>query len=64
MSLGSDINSNLYTGRKGLLEWLNGNFNLNYTKIEQVSTGAAFLLILSTIHPVNKKNNKGKSAPK
>lgn len=37
--------------RQDLLKWLNEKFNLNYEKVEQVCTGAAFCLIMDNLFP-------------
>ncbi|KAF5362740.1 hypothetical protein D9758_011710 [Tetrapyrgos nigripes] len=49
------------TSRVDLLEWLNNLLQINYTKIEQCGTGAAYCQILDSIYgdlPLNKVNWK------
>jgi len=38
-------------GRKALLDWLNGFLQLNYTKIEQLASGAAYCQLFDALHP-------------
>jgi RP/EB family microtubule-associated protein len=40
-----------FVGRGELLEWLNSLLQIQYTKIEQTSNGAAFCQVLDAIHP-------------
>jgi len=40
-----------FVGRGELLRWLNSFLDLNYAKIEQVCSGAAFCQILDALHP-------------
>jgi RP/EB family microtubule-associated protein len=40
-----------FTGRKELLEWLNSFLELEYTKVEQVASAAAFCQLMDALHP-------------
>jgi RP/EB family microtubule-associated protein len=40
-----------FVGRGELLEWLNSLLQIQFTKIEQTSNGAAFCQVLDAIHP-------------
>ncbi len=40
-----------FVGRKGLLNWLNDFLQLDYTKVEQVASGAAHCQLMDAIHP-------------
>eukprot|EP00727_Mastigamoeba_balamuthi_P012496 m51a1_g787 putative microtubule-associated protein rp eb family member 1 isoform x1 (303) ;mRNA; f:627354-628702 len=40
-----------FVSRKELLQWLNDLLQLNYTKVEQVCSGAAFCQIMDALHP-------------
>lgn len=49
-----------FVGRAELLEWVNDLLKINYTKVEDMSNGAAFCQIIDAIHPgtVHMKNVK------
>lgn len=49
-----------FVGRAELLEWVNDLLKINYTKVEDMSNGAAFCQIIDAIHPgtVHLKNVK------
>jgi RP/EB family microtubule-associated protein len=40
-----------YVGRKGLLGWLNEFLQLDYSKVEQVASGAAHCQLMDAIFP-------------
>jgi hypothetical protein len=40
-----------FVGRKELLDWLNGFLQLNYEKVEQVASGAAFCQLMDAMYP-------------
>lgn len=40
-----------FVGRGELLEWVNDLLKINYSKVEDVSNGAAFCQIIDAIHP-------------
>lgn len=40
-----------FTGRKELLEWINGFLEIEYTKVEQVASAAAFCQLMDALHP-------------
>jgi RP/EB family microtubule-associated protein len=45
------MNKTTGESRSDLLKWLNDKFNIQYEKIEQVCTGAAFCVIMDAIFP-------------
>ncbi len=38
-------------GRKELLDWLNGILEIEYTKVEQVASAAAFCQLMDAMYP-------------
>jgi len=40
-----------FVGRKELLDWLNGFLDLEYTKVEQVASAAAFCQLMDAMYP-------------
>lgn len=45
------MDSAFFVSRSELLNWLNGHFKLNVTKVEQCANGAAYCLIVESCHP-------------
>ncbi len=46
-----------FTGRKELLEWINGFLEIEYTKVEQVASAAAFCQLMDALHPGMPEHN-------
>ena len=42
-----------FVGKNELLNWLNDLLQLNYSKVEQCASGAAYCQIMDAIYPVN-----------
>ncbi len=41
-----------FVGKNELLSWLNELLKLNYSKVEQCNTGAAYCQIIDAVYPV------------
>ena len=41
-----------FVGKNELLAWLNELLKLNYSKVEQCNTGAAYCQIIDAVYPV------------
>jgi RP/EB family microtubule-associated protein len=40
-----------FTGRKELIDWINNFLEIEYTKVEQVASAAAFCQLMDALHP-------------